>query len=136
MVDFSGIEVAQIRNKHKLPRPGRLNSCQQNRSLVTYVMLLLRLCLLLFLASSSHGNGIGDVVDEEEQEDPWEKEDLAQHHKDERLFDSVVANDLNLVKVSLKVGAHHHHHKNGYTPLMVSRRVFFGACVTTIIRVC
>ena len=113
-----------------------IHSCQQNRSLVTYVMLLLRLCLLLFLASSSHGNGIGDVVDEEEQEHPWEKEDLAQHHKDERLFDSVVANDLNLVKVSLKVGAHHHHHKNGYTPLMVSRRVFFGACVTTIIRVC
>jgi hypothetical protein len=88
-------------------------------------MSLLRLCLLLFLTSSSHGNGIGDVVDEEEQEHPWEKEDLAQHHKDERLFDSVVANDLNLVKVSLKVGAHHHHHKNGYTPLMVSRQGFF-----------
>ena len=105
-----------------------IHSCQQNRSLVTYVMLLLRLCLLLFLASSSHGNGIGDVVDEEEQEHPWEKEDLAQHHKDERLFDSVVANDLNLVKVSLKVGAHHHHHKNGYTPLMVSRR-FFSWCM-------
>ena len=79
-------------------------------------MLLLRLCLLLFLASSSHGNGIGDVVDEEEQEHPWEKEDLAQHHKDERLFDSVVANDLNLVKVSLKVGAHHHHHKSPSPP--------------------
>ena len=75
------------------------------------------------MIDSEKGSG-GDVMDEEEKEHPWEKEDLAQHHKDERLFDSVVANDLNLVKVSLKVGAHHHHHKNGYTPLMVSRRLF------------
>lgn len=80
------------------------------------------LCLLLspLLHISVLGNGFGDVHDAEEDAHPWESEDLAQHHKDERLFDSVVANDLNLVKVSLKIGAHHHHHKNGYTPLMMA----------------
>lgn len=79
-----------------------------------------RAVLLLLLWHSASANGIGDVQDVEELEHPWESEDLMQHHKDERLFDSVVANDLNLVQVSLKIGAHHHHHKNGYTPLMMA----------------
>ena len=60
------------------------------------------------------------MKDEEEIEHPWESEDLQQHHKDQRLFDAVVDDDLELVKVSLKIGAHHHHHKNGYTPLMMA----------------
>ena len=77
-------------------------------------------CLLSLLLVQTHGNGMADVQDEEEKEHPWESEDLQQHHKDERLFDSVVANDLNLVNVALKIGAHHHHHKNGYTPLMMA----------------
>jgi hypothetical protein len=79
-----------------------------------------RAVLLLLLSHSTYANGMGDMQDTEELEHPWESEDLMQHHKDERLFDSVVANDLNLVKVSLKIGAHHHHHKNGYTPLMMA----------------
>ena len=87
----------------------------------------IRLCLLVFVcvaASSAlffprlaRASGFGDVDDAEEEAHPWEKEDLQQHLKDERLFDAVVANDRKLVRVSLKIGAHHHHHKNGYTPL-------------------
>lgn len=75
---------------------------------------------LAVLPGAALGNGFGDVADEEEAAHPWELEDLQQHHKDQRLFDAVVDDDLALVKVSLKIGAHHHHHKNGYTPLMMA----------------
>ena len=78
------------------------------------------LFILIVTLTAINASGIGDVLDQEEQAHPWEAEDLQQHHKDERLFDSVVANDLKLVEVSLKIGAHHHHHKNGYTPLMMA----------------
>ena len=83
-------------------------------------MSLIYITCLLLTITNVNSNGIGDVIDTEETAHPWESEDLQQHHKDERLFDSVVANDLNLVQTALKIGAHHHHHKNGYTPLMMA----------------
>lgn len=81
-------------------------------------------CMMLLATvqkpQSASADGFADVKDEEEKAHPWELEDLQQHHKDQRLFDAVVDNNLDLVKVSLKIGAHHHHHKNGYTPLMMA----------------
>eukprot|EP00946_MAST-07B_sp_MAST-7B-sp1_P002287 g2287.t1 len=82
--------------------------------------MLTRFLLLSALVHGAVSEGFADVKDEEEIEHPWESEDLQQHHKDQRLFDAVVDDDLELVKVSLKIGAHHHHHKNGYTPLMMA----------------
>ena len=87
------------------------------RVLGAIVCVLWTVASVSSLARPARAAGMGDVDDAEEEAHPWEKEDLQQHLKDERLFDAVVANDRDLVRVSLKIGAHHHHHKNGYTPL-------------------